>query len=104
IPKLMVSTTSSGRRMFDPYVGTKDIMLMHSVADISGLNAITRTVLKNAAAAMVGMATLGAGQLELPKNTIATTMLGVTTDGVEGAAADLESHGFDVVRFHATGV
>ena len=104
IPKLMVSTTSSGRRMFDPYVGTKDIMLMHSVADISGLNAITRTVLKNAAAAMVGMATLGAGQLELPKNTIATTMLGVTTDGVEGAAAELESHGFDVVRFHATGV
>ena len=51
IPKLMVSTLASGdvRR----YVGVRDILMMHSVVDISGLNRISRVVLQNAAAAMM---------------------------------------------------
>ena len=55
VPKLMVSTVASGRATFGTYVDTRDLMLMHSVADIQGLNIITRRVLDNAAAAMCGM-------------------------------------------------
>ena len=53
VPKLMVSTLASGQ--VQPYVGTRDVMMMHSVVDIAGLNRISRVVLDNAAAAMAGM-------------------------------------------------
>ena len=48
VPKLMVSTMASGN--VAPYVGPTDIMMMHAVADVAGLNAITRTVIVAAAA------------------------------------------------------
>src|SRR6202035_1731134 len=53
IPKLMVSTLASGQ--VKQYVGVRDILMMHSVVDISGLNRISRVVLSNAAHAMIGM-------------------------------------------------
>src|SRR6202040_612711 len=53
IPKVMVSTLASGQ--VKPYVGVRDILMMPSVVDISGLNRISRTVLTNAAHAMIGM-------------------------------------------------
>src|SRR5204863_7758565 len=53
LPKLMVSTLASGQ--VQPYVGVRDIVMMPSVVDISGLNRISRTVLSNAANAMIGM-------------------------------------------------
>ena len=53
IPKLIVSTVASGE--VKKYVGPSDIMLMPSVADVQGLNAITEEVLANAAQAMIGM-------------------------------------------------
>ena len=37
------------------YVGAADIMMMHSVADVQGLNSITEQVLGNAAHALAGM-------------------------------------------------
>jgi len=39
-----------------PYVGTKDICIMYPIAE-AGLNKVTRTILNNAAGAVVGMAT-----------------------------------------------
>src|SRR5918994_1722910 len=53
-PKLMVSTVASGNTA--PYVGPTDIAMMYSVADVAGLNAITRKVIGNAAHAVAGMA------------------------------------------------
>src|SRR5262249_43875608 len=50
VPKLMVSTLASGQ--VRQYVGVRDILMMSSVVDISGLNRISRTVLANAAAAL----------------------------------------------------
>jgi uncharacterized protein (UPF0261 family) len=41
VPKLIVSTVASGE--VRQYVGPSDIMMMHSVADVQGLNAITET-------------------------------------------------------------
>jgi len=55
-PKLIVSPLASGHRKFAPFVGTKDIMVMHSVVDILGLNPVSKAVFDNAAAAIAGMA------------------------------------------------
>jgi uncharacterized protein (UPF0261 family) len=103
VPKLMVSTLASGQ--VRPYVGVRDILMMHSVVDISGLNRITRAVLTNAAHAMIGMVprsgrqTLQAGE----KATIAATMFGVTTPCVDAARKLLETSDYEVLVFHATG-
>ena len=53
VPKLLVSTLASGQ--VQPYVGVRDICMMHSVTDLCGLNRFTRQILANAAAAMAGM-------------------------------------------------
>lgn len=105
IPKVMVSTLASGQTR--PYVGGSDIMMLHSVADIAGLNRLTRTVLSNAAHAMRGMV-LGrrAGRATIEENRpiVAASMFGVTTPCVDRARQILEARGCEVLVFHATGV
>jgi uncharacterized protein (UPF0261 family) len=104
VPKLMVSTLASGQ--VQPYVGTRDVMMMYSVVDISGLNRISRAVLDNAAAAMAGMT---GSKFQVPssksedKPVVAATMFGVTTLCVESARKILEAAGYEVLVFHATG-
>lgn len=56
VPKIMVSTVASGDTR--PYVGEKDITMMYSVVDISGINSISNHILANAANAIAGMASL----------------------------------------------
>ena len=103
IPKLMVSTLASGQ--VRQYVGVRDIMMMHSVVDISGLNRISRTVLNNAAQAMIGMVQFPVRQVmsELGRPIITATMFGVTTPCVEAARKILEEKETEVLVFHATG-
>jgi uncharacterized protein (UPF0261 family) len=100
VPKLMVSTVASGNTA--PYVGFSDIMLMHSVVDVAGINAISRRVLGNAAAAMAGMVTNRSPDTD-SKPTLAMTMFGVTTPCVTAVRERLEARGFDCLVFHATG-
>jgi uncharacterized protein (UPF0261 family) len=107
LPKLMVSTLASGQ--VRPYVGVRDILMMHSVVDISGLNRISRTVLTNAANAMIGMVQGPARRLAEVglvggKPTITATMFGVTTPCVEAARKILEANDYEVLVFHATGI
>ena len=105
VPKLMVSTLASGQ--VQPYVGTRDVMMMHSVVDISGLNRISRAVLDNAAGAMAGMYLASEGSKPPDSSTdkpvVAATMFGVTTPCVEAARTILEAAGYEVLVFHATG-
>ena len=54
VPKLIVSTVASGDTR--PYVGAKDVSMIYSVVDISGLNRISERILANAAGAIAGMA------------------------------------------------
>ena len=104
VPKVMVSTIASGHTR--PYVGGSDIAMFHSVADVAGLNRMTRTVLANAALALVGMASpprpAASGEADRP--VIAATMFGVTTPCVDRARCVLTDGGYEVVVFHATGV
>jgi uncharacterized protein (UPF0261 family) len=103
VPKLMVSTLASGQ--VRPFVGVRDILMMHSVVDISGLNRISRTVLANAAHAMVGMVTARRDETNDPSTRpmLAATMFGVTTPCVDDARQRLEDSGYEVLVFHATG-
>jgi uncharacterized protein (UPF0261 family) len=104
VPKLMVSTVASGARTFEPLVGSKDILLMPSVADVAGINVLTRTILGNAAAAIVGMATHAGQPLRVgDEMIIGLTQIGVT-NGVVQATRILEQAGYQVIGFHATGV
>ncbi|MDT8899856.1 Tm-1-like ATP-binding domain-containing protein [Anaeroselena agilis] len=101
VPKVMVSTMASGDTR--PYVGVKDITMMYSVVDISGINSLSRRILANAAFAVAGMAggELPAGAQDKPL--IAATMFGVTTPCVTKAKEYLEAQGYELLVFHATG-
>lgn len=103
VPKVMVSTVACGQTTFGPYVGTSDMTMIHSVADIAGLNFITKKIIAQAAAAVVAMAgvKLEAG---VKKPLIALTQAGVTTPGTMAVKVKLEEKGFDVVVFHCNGI
>ncbi len=104
VPKLMVSTMASGN--IAPYVGSKDVTMMYSVADFTGLNRISRRVLANAAAAMAGMAS---ATLDLAESAnkdralVGATMFGVTTPCVERVRELLSEANCELIVFHATG-
>jgi uncharacterized protein (UPF0261 family) len=104
LPKVMVSTLASGQTR--PFVGGSDIMMLYPVADLAGLNRLTRSALTNAAMALAGMVK---ARKEVPAEVqerplIAATMFGVTTPCVDFARRQLERSGLEVVVFHATGV
>ena len=101
VPKLMVSTMASGD--VRPYVESKDVMMLYSVADIEGLNQVSRTVIANAALAMVGMVANEPDVEVAERPTVGITMFGVTTPCAQAAREWLESEGYETIVFHATG-
>ncbi|HYI33742.1 MAG TPA: Tm-1-like ATP-binding domain-containing protein [Glaciibacter sp.] len=104
VPKIVVSPSASGRREFGPFMGSSDILVMHSVIDILGLNSVARSVFGNAAAAMVGMCRWGAETPASDRPSIGLTMLGQTTPGAMVIAKRLEEAGYEPIIFHANGV
>jgi uncharacterized protein (UPF0261 family) len=107
VPKLVVSTVASGSARFGPYVGTRDIALLHSVADLQGLNSLTARILANAAGAICGMVESleqnGVEEVAAGGPSVALSMLGTTTPGALRAMNILEQRGFEVVAFHQNG-
>ncbi|MFA1611765.1 Tm-1-like ATP-binding domain-containing protein [Halobellus rubicundus] len=101
VPKFMVSTVASGDT--EPYVRSSDIAMLYSVADIEGLNQLSRTVISNAALAVVGMVANEPSVEVADKPTVGITMFGVTTPCVQTAREWLEERGYEVIVFHATG-
>jgi uncharacterized protein (UPF0261 family) len=108
-PKLVVSPLASGRRQFEPFVGLRDVAVMHSVVDIAGVNEVTRRVYRSAAGYIVGAARAYGtsdngfeGSRRAP--TVAISMNGNTTPAMTRARAILEEAGFGAVTFHANGV
>lgn len=105
IPKMMISTVASGD--VSAYVGASDITMMYSVADIQGLNRISKQVLTNGANAIAGMVednrhkTRQSGTVP-DKPGLALTMFGVTTTAVQQVIRLLDDH-YDCLVMHATG-
>jgi uncharacterized protein (UPF0261 family) len=100
VPKVMVSTLASGN--VAGFVGPTDIMMMHAVTDIAGLNAISRAVIGNAAHAAAGMARYKVLKARKQKPAIGYTMFGVTTQCVNLIRQAMEPATESFV-FHATG-
>lgn len=101
VPKVMVSTAASGD--VRNWVDTKDIVMIPSIADIVGLNRITRNSLRKAAGALHGMIFTD-DEPGSDKPLIAVTTLGGTTETALRFKTRLEGKGFEVVVFHAIGI
>lgn len=104
VPKLIVTPLASGARVFEPFVGIRDVAIMHSVADIAGVNAVTEKIYAQAAGYIVGavraMAGVG-GESPNGKPTVAVSMNGNTTAGVTEVRERMTE--LEFVAFHANG-
>ena len=100
VPKVMISTIAGSDAT--AFVDSGDITVIPSIVDTSGLNAISRQVIVQAAAAVAAMA-----QAKVPEAgdqpLIAASMFGNTTQCVEAARVHPESSRSEVPIFHATG-
>lgn len=102
-PKVLVSTLGSSPSIA-AHVGGHDIFVLHSVADVSGINSITQAVFTQGAGAVVGAArAVAAMEHHSQKPRIAATMYGLTTPCVCVAKDYLEQQGYEVIVFHANG-
>lgn len=99
-PKLMVSTLASGNVAH--YVGIKDIVMMPSIADIAGLNRLSRLIFHRAAGAICGMVE-AAPDVGDARPLIVASMFGNTTACITEAKRILEEAGYEVLVFAATG-
>lgn len=106
VPKVLVTPVAAGRRPFGPFIGTRDVLVMHSVVDILGLNSLSRRIFDNAAGAIVGMvrAREASAPAAAEARTVAITMLGNTTPAVMRMTPQLEAAGYTPVVFHSNGV
>ncbi len=100
-PKLMVSIIA-----FTPYLSagaSMDLTVMPAIADIFGLNHVTKQVLHNAAGAIAGMVE-NYEKVEAPKKPVAAiTGLGTIAKSVSRAKSLLEEKGYEVMVFSASG-
>ncbi|MBI5445567.1 MAG: Tm-1-like ATP-binding domain-containing protein [Deltaproteobacteria bacterium] len=109
VPKVMVSSMAAVPAYAGSYFGTKDIMMVHSVVDIAGLNPLLRSVLQRAAGAVCGMVEAGSAPLRLPggdreRPRVALTEFKFSDVCCRHAAGLLADAGIEVVCFHAQGV
>ena len=105
-PKIVISPIASGKHEFAPLVGTTDMMTMHSIVDILGLNDISKTIFDNAAAAVYGIIQKGHPLTKPQPGTkaVAVTMLGNTNTAVTAMQPLMKDAGYELVVFHANGV
>lgn len=101
VPKVMVSTMASGNTK--PYVGTKDILMLHSVCDIAGLNGVLRKVLQNGALAIAGMLKGQKIDSSEQRPVVAMSSLGTTDACAVIVRKALVSNGYEVITFHTNG-
>ena len=101
IPKVMISTIASGDMR--PYVGTRDITIIHSVTDIAGLNRMTRRLLTYAAGAVMGAVAANPEPEVSSRSVIAMSAMGGINRAAFKAQEIMEDRGFEVVVFHTVG-
>ncbi len=102
LPKICISTLAT--RDVSHLVGVKDIVLIPSVVDVAGLNAIIRPIIDQAAAALSAMSNVPAQRKTTGKGTLAISMFGNTTGCVNECTRMLQEKGYEVMAFHANGV
>ena len=101
IPKLCISTLAT-KDLSDP-IGSKDIFLIPSIVDITGLNNISRTIIEQAAGALTGMVHSKKTTSQKPSKSIAMSVFGNTTICADKCSEILKTKGYEVLTFHAVG-
>ncbi len=101
IPKVMITTMAS--RDTRAFVGTRDILMLHSVCDLSGLNRITHKILSNGAGALAGMLHRVHPQALSDQPLVFLSTLGTTEACAQNVRRQLEEKGKEVVIFHTVG-
>ncbi len=101
-PKVMVTPVAATAAV-QWYVGESDIAMYPTIGDIS-LNRVTCAAMRNAAHAVVGMARAWMQQ----GGAVRVPLVGVSAFGniqptVDRITARLETNGFEVIHFHASG-
>lgn len=105
VPKIMVSSTAALPGLSTRYIDTGDIILFHSVIEISGLSDILKNVIDRAAYAMMGMVSENiTSPRAVDKRAIALTMVGPCEKCASTVHAELEKAGYQVIGFSAAGV
>jgi uncharacterized protein (UPF0261 family) len=109
VPKFAVSSTASLPAFASRYIGTADIVLMHSVVEIAGLNNLMRNVLSRSAGAICGMVE---GSIKIPISLpgkgenplVAMTHFGPCEECAVSVRNQLEQRGCQVIGFSAGGI
>lgn len=101
VPKVMVSTVGGGD--VSAYAGTRDITFIPSIVDVAGINRISSVIYANAAGAIAGMVKLEKPESSDIRLLVTASMFGNTTTCVDAARTIVESNGYEVLVFHATG-
>jgi uncharacterized protein (UPF0261 family) len=109
LPKLAVSSTAAMPEYAGRYFGTKDLVLFHSVVDISGTNALVRDILSRAAGCIAGMVKASSRNNDLLKNADTSPRVAMSefkfSDYCCGYIRHaLETRGFEVIAYHAQGI
>jgi uncharacterized protein (UPF0261 family) len=100
-PKVLVSTKAV-QAGIKGFTGAKDVTIMPAVCDIAGLNRITRSILKNAVGAVLGM--VGIELPAYPKTrAVVVSMNGTVTTCCLRLKELLEQDGYEVIVFHTVG-
>jgi uncharacterized protein (UPF0261 family) len=100
LPKVIVSTVAS--RDVREFVGTRDIVMFHSVADLLGVNTFMRLILGQAAYAVCGMMQKGS-KVVREKPMVGITAYGINSQCALFAEDFLRDKGYEMIAFHANG-
>ena len=103
MPKFMLSSQKIVQAGIRNYVGTKDIVIMPSVADIAGFNRLTRDALRKSVGAIIGMMETAESEVS-EKPFVFMTMTGLSTGCGLKVKSFLEDKGFEIAVFHTIGV
>jgi uncharacterized protein (UPF0261 family) len=103
-PKIIITPLASGVRPFGPFVGIRDIMVMHSLLDIAGINEISRAIFDNASGAISGMVKRYVPMEIKSDNLVAITTLGTTDRAMRFIFNRLKATGYEPIIFHSSGV
>ncbi len=105
LPKVMVSSAAALPGLSNQFLKTSDIMLFHSVIEISGLSNPVKNVLERAACALCGMLRGPVVDPTIDKErAVAMTMMSPCEKCARAVRLALEKEGYPVIGFHAAGI
>jgi len=103
-PKVIVTPLASGMFQFGPFMGIRDVMVMHSLVDIAGVYDISRAIFDNASAAISGMVHQYRPLEVKGDNLVAITTNGTTDRAMRFIFARLKESDYQPCIFHSNGV